>query len=174
MAFAVRLLRKDDDRSSFRSGDPDLDRFFAQYASQNQFRHRIASTYVAENTGRIVGYATVTAGVLETATLARLEGRKFPPYPLPLLKLARLASDERERGKGIGKGLLRHVLEIALRMSQQIGCVGVFTEAKTEARSFYEGNEFVHLETIERASKAIEMPTPMFLSLRKIEAALEE
>ena len=41
----VRLLRQEDDRSRFRSGQPDLDRFFARYAGQNQFRHHIGSTY---------------------------------------------------------------------------------------------------------------------------------
>lgn len=39
----VRLLRQEDDRSQFRSGQPDLDRFFARYAGQNQFRHHIGN-----------------------------------------------------------------------------------------------------------------------------------
>lgn len=38
----VRRLSKADDRSKFRCGDPDLDRFFHRYAGQNQFRHHIA------------------------------------------------------------------------------------------------------------------------------------
>ena len=43
----VRALRATDDRTTFRSGDPDLDRFLAKYAAQNQFRHHIGTTYVA-------------------------------------------------------------------------------------------------------------------------------
>ena len=35
------------DRTSFRSGDADLDRFFHQFARQHQFRHHLGVTYVA-------------------------------------------------------------------------------------------------------------------------------
>ena len=43
----IRALRPTDDRSSFQSGDEALDRFFHQYAGQNQFRHHLGITYVA-------------------------------------------------------------------------------------------------------------------------------
>ena len=46
-----------DDRTRFRSGDADLDRFFQAYAGQNQFRHHIGTTYVAVE-GRGVSAAT--------------------------------------------------------------------------------------------------------------------
>jgi len=36
----IRRLRASDDRSRFRSDDPDLERFFRSYAGQNQFRHQ--------------------------------------------------------------------------------------------------------------------------------------
>lgn len=37
----IRRLEPRDDRSGFRSGNIDLDRFFQRYAGQNQFRHHI-------------------------------------------------------------------------------------------------------------------------------------
>jgi hypothetical protein len=37
----IRALRELDNRASFRSGDADLDRFFQQFAGQNQFRHHL-------------------------------------------------------------------------------------------------------------------------------------
>ena len=40
----IRALRNTDDRTTFRSGDADLDRFLAKYAGQNQFRHHIGVT----------------------------------------------------------------------------------------------------------------------------------
>jgi hypothetical protein len=43
----IRALREGDDRSGFRSGDPDLDRFFLRFAGQNQFRHHVGVTHVA-------------------------------------------------------------------------------------------------------------------------------
>jgi hypothetical protein len=60
-----RALRESDDRASFRSGDPDPDRFLAKYAGHNQFRHHIGVTYVAVDKDRICGYATVAAGAIE-------------------------------------------------------------------------------------------------------------
>ena len=59
MAAEVRLLRPTDDRSRFRSGNADLDRFFARYAGQNQFRHHVGVTYVAVRDDDILGFATV-------------------------------------------------------------------------------------------------------------------
>ena len=44
VAFKVRRLEPNDDRSTSRSGEPDLDRFFLRYAGQNQFRHHLGTT----------------------------------------------------------------------------------------------------------------------------------
>ena len=44
MAIKIRALRDADDRTTFRSGHADLDRFFAQFAGQNQFRLHIGTT----------------------------------------------------------------------------------------------------------------------------------
>lgn len=47
MTVEVRRLEPHDDRTRFRSGNVELDRFFLRYAGQNQFRHHIGTTYVA-------------------------------------------------------------------------------------------------------------------------------
>ena len=57
----VRVLDPSDDRSHFRSGNIDLDRFFQRYAGQNQFRHHIGTTWVAVRGGSLLGFATVSA-----------------------------------------------------------------------------------------------------------------
>ena len=61
----IRALREQDDRGSFRSGDEDLDRFFRQFAGQNQFRHHLGVTYVAVDGQNILGFATVSAAHVE-------------------------------------------------------------------------------------------------------------
>ena len=61
MGPGVRPLRREDDRSTFRSGDASLDAFFAQYAGQHQFKAHASVTYVVDREDRIAGYATVTA-----------------------------------------------------------------------------------------------------------------
>jgi hypothetical protein len=62
----VRKLEPTDDRSDFRSGNPDLDRFFIHYAGQNQFRHHIGTTYIAVEGDRILGFVTVHRPVIAT------------------------------------------------------------------------------------------------------------
>src|SRR3989440_13083457 len=111
----IRALRESDDRSGLRSGDADLDRFLQKYAGQNQFRHHIGTTYVAVEGDRIAGYVTVAPGHVEIEDLPAAQRKKLPRYPLPVLRLARLAVGETFRGQGLGRQLLRFVLQLALR-----------------------------------------------------------
>lgn len=167
----IRRLREQDDRSQFGSGDDDLDRFFHRFAGQNQFRHHVGVTYVAVDAQRIVGFVTVTAGQLEGDSLPVSLRRKLPGYPLPVLRLARLAVDERARGQGLGKQLLRFVVDLAARMAKDYGCVGIVVDAKRQAIEFYGKYGFVEVVAVEGVSDARPAPTPMFLAMRAIVAA---
>ncbi len=167
----VRRLRESDDRASFSCGDEDLDRFFRRYAGQNQFRSHIGTTYVAVEEGAIVGYATIAPGDLEIDALPEAARKRLPRYPLPILRLARLAVDEREQGRGIGRALLRYVFALALEMSVTYGCLGVAVDAKASAVGFYEAYGFFPLEVVEGQQQARPQPTVLFLPLDEIEAA---
>jgi GNAT superfamily N-acetyltransferase len=169
----IRPLARGDDRSGFSCGHPDLDRFFEHYAGQNQFKLHLAVTYVALAEARIVGFAAVAASSLERASVpsARLRTR-LPGYPLPVLRLARLGVDTRAQGLGIGKALLRHVLTLAVEQRDRIGCVGVVTDAKSEAVTFYQGLGFVAVEGAREGLLHGE-PLPMFLAIDTIASARE-
>lgn len=169
----IRALRESDDREGFRSGDADLDRFLHKYAGQNQFRHHIGTTYVAIEENRIAGFATVAPGHLEVEDFPPRLRTKLPRYPLPILRLARLAVDQSMRGRGVGKTLLRFVLRLSLRMAADFGCTGVVVDAKPEAVSFYEQFGFAPLEVVEGQSQARPAATAMFLPLREIAAAIK-
>lgn len=169
----IRPLAREDDRSDFSCGQPDLDRFFEHYAGQNQFKLRLAVTYVATVAGRIAGFATVAASSIDRAEVpsARLR-KRLPSYPLPVLRLARLAVDTRARGLGLGRALLRHVLLLSIAQRDSLGCIGVVTDAKDEARAFYEALGFVALAGVREGLVAGE-PTPMFLGMESIIAVAE-
>jgi GNAT superfamily N-acetyltransferase len=169
----IRPLRPDDDRGGFSCGQPDLDRFFHHYAGQNQFRLHLAVTYVAVAERRIVGFATVSAGSLERRTLPspRMR-RRLPGYPLPVLRLARPGVDERAQGLGVGRALLRHVLALALGQRDSVGCVGVVTDAKPEAATFYARYGFAPLEGV-REGALHGGATPLFLAVGAVAAARE-
>jgi GNAT superfamily N-acetyltransferase len=168
----IRALREDDDRAAFRSGDADLDRFFQRFAGQNQFRHHLGVTYVAAEDRTILGFATVAAAHVEIDDLPVVVRRKLPRYPLPVLRLARLAVDQSAQGQGLGLQLLRFVLRLALQMADDYGCVGVVVDAKPDAEAFYTKYGFVAVAAVEGRSDARPAPTPMFLSIRAIREAV--
>ncbi len=164
----VRLLEDHDDRSGFDSGNIDLDRFFRKYAGQNQFKHHVGVTYVATEGSSILGFVTVAPGSIEIEHLPAKARRKLPTYPLPVLRIARMASSRAARGIGIGELLLEFSLQLAREMSARFGCVGVVVDAKEEAVSFYEGCGFEPFDVLEGGSEARPMPQPLFLPLGSI------
>ncbi len=167
MPVNVRQLAPRDDRTGFRSGNIDLDRFFLRYAGQNQFRHHIGTTYVAvdEAGGQIKGFATVAASQLTVAALPQSRRRHLPAYALPVLRLARLAVDERYQGQGVAQALLRAVFELAWKMAADMGCLGVLVDAKPEAVGFYEKLGFIAVEAEAGQLGDRPEPLPMFLEL---------
>lgn len=169
----IRPLDRGDDRGGFSCDEPALDRFFQHYAGANQFKLKLGVTYVAVADRRILGFATVTAGSIDRHQLpSARQRRRMPAYPLPILRLARLGVDRAAQGDGIGRRLLRHVLELAVSQRDSVGCVGVVTDAKPGAIAFYEKLGFMPLEGV-REGPLHGLPTPMFLDIHTIAAALE-
>jgi GNAT superfamily N-acetyltransferase len=169
VALEIRKLTPEHDRTAFRSGNADLDRFFARYAGQNQFRHHIGTTYVAIDTvGVIAGFATVAASELSPAAMPAPKRKQLPRYPLPVLRLARLAVDERFKGQGVGSELLRAVLVLASRMADDVGCVGVVVDAKPDAVAFYDKLGFIRLDVVAGELGDRPQPVPMFLELGQL------
>jgi GNAT superfamily N-acetyltransferase len=167
----VRPLRPEDDRTRFSSGDVELDRFFQRYAGQNQFKHHIGTTYIAVDDTTIWGYATVSMAHLEVADLPREMTKGWPRYPLPVLRLARLAVARPAQGQGIGGALLYSVFQLALSQAASVGCIGVLVDAKPQAIAWYTRYGFTALDVLEGGSAARPRPTAMFLPLRTIQAA---
>jgi GNAT superfamily N-acetyltransferase len=170
----IRRLEPADDRTHFRSGNIELDRFFQRYAGQNQFRHHIGTTYLACNdSGAILGYATLSASELTVSRLPGTRRKKLPAYPLPVLRLARLAVDENYRGQGVAKELLRAVFVLAHKMASDMGCVGVVVDAKPDAVEFYRKFGFIRIDLAAGALGDRPEPLPMFLELGAIPAPRE-
>ena len=167
-AIEIRALRKSDDRSSFCSGNIDLDRFFQRFAGQNQFRHHIGTTYVAIVGKQIAGFVTISSGEMVTEALQTAIKRRLLNYPLPVLRMVRLAVDEKFQGTGLGKRLLKTVFMLALDMRNRYGCVGVVVDAKPEAVGYYNSIGFTELELISGELGDRLQPVPMFLPVAAI------
>jgi len=168
MSVTIRRLEPGGDRDRFCSGHPDLDRFFHRFAGQNQFRHHVGVTYIAVEDDAILGFVTVSPSEIEIDALPADRRRRLPRYPLPTLRLARLAVAQSAQGRGIGQAVLRFALTLARRMADEIGCVGVVVDAKPEAQTFYLRYGFESMSAIEGVLLDRPEPTPMFLPLSAI------
>ena len=110
----------------------------------------------------------MTVGHVEIENLPSGLRKKLPDYPLPILRLARLAVDRNAQGKGVGEHLMRTVFSVAIELREKLGCVGVVVDAKRGAENYYSRYGFVKLEVIEGALEERPAPKPMFLSLSAV------
>ena len=135
--FTIEPLRLAHRRAAFSCGEPALDEYIRQYARQQQARGP-NRTYVAlaANAGDIAGYYSINAASVLTAELPA--DLKLPRYPVPVLRIGRLAVDTRFQGRGLGQLLLRHSFNLVLEMAERVGIFAVVVDAKhTQAAAFY-------------------------------------
>lgn len=168
MTLEVRRLEPSDDRASFRSGNPDLDRFFHRYAGQNQFRHHLGTTWIALEGQSIRGFVTMNPGEIRASALPEGRLARLPAYPLPVLRIARLAVAEDAQGQGVGSALLRAAFVAARKLAADYGCVGVLVDAKPEAVAFYARFGFESIPLLAGELGDRPMPVTMFLELGAI------
>jgi len=169
----IRRIGQKDDTASFACGNIELDTYLKTYARQNQFRHYIGTTYVAVNDEGILGYVSLSAGSIYAEEISDALRRKLPQYPLPILRLTRMAVDHRHQGRGIGRALLRFVFEQTLFQKTHVGCFGLVVDAKKESIGFYESFGFMPFGL--RAGELDIRPfaQSMFLSTQVIERAMD-
>lgn len=169
MPVVVRQLREADDRSAFRSGHEELDRFFHRFAGQNQFRLHIGTTYVAvDDEGEIAGFATVASCSINVRELPRQLIKRLPTYPIPALRLARMAVAAESQRRGIGSMLLKAVFLLARDQAHKTGCAFVVVDAKPGAEAYYKRWGFEALPVLAGELDARPAPRPMFLELGAI------
>jgi predicted N-acetyltransferase YhbS len=167
----IRPLKPTDDVAGFACGEPDLDRFLKKYAALNQYRDHIGTTYVVVEGDEVFAFVTVSPASLDRDAVPQAVAAEAPGYPMPILRLARLAVDARVQGQGVGRNLMRFVCELATVMARDCGSAGVVVDAKPGAVDFYKKFGFAELEVLVGASGARPTPTPMFLPMGEIEAA---
>ena len=168
---AIRRLRAGDDTSSFRCGDPEYDLFLQRYAGQNQDRLFVGATYAALDGPRVVGYVTVAVGQIDRDDGPVEFQGGLPRYPLPVLRLARLAVDEAFQGRGLGRRLAAYSFAVALQVRAAAGCVGVVVDALPGREGFYGDLGLVEIELTSGQSSIRPQPVAMFLPLASVEAA---
>lgn len=138
------------DRSKFDCGNEELNNYLKKYLAQN-IKKNLIKAYVAteQDTGRILGYYTLSSSSIAMQTLDESLLKGLPKYPIPAVLIGRLASDVATRGKGlrIGGKLLIHALKNSLELSERLGILLVIVDAKDGAKSFYQHYGFVPIRS---------------------------
>ena len=142
---AIEALASQHDRRSFSCGVEALDTYLKRFARQHAQAH-ISRSYVAAQGVAVRGFYSLAMSGVRRDQLPPKYLDRFPNFPLPVARLARLAVDLNHQRQGLGELLLSDALQRCLEISTAIGMLGVVVDAKDEtARSWYERYEFERL-----------------------------
>jgi GNAT superfamily N-acetyltransferase len=145
MLVIEQLHAKGHDRAAFACGEPSLDTYLREQATQHH-RAGIATTHVLVDDaapGNVLGYYTLSAAQLLLTDLQETDRRRLPRYPVPAIRMARLAVALAEQGKGRGDFLLAHAVARCLSLRDHLGVRVLVVDALHEkVAKFYRAYGF--------------------------------
>lgn len=141
MALAIEELDpKRHDRAGFDCGVEPLNRYLRTLATQHRIKG-IATTFVLVDGAApemILGYYSLSAASLAFERLSDADRAALPSYPIPAVRIGRLATSAAHRGRRFGELLLQNAIKRALSARHTLGVYAVLVEAKdTAAEEFY-------------------------------------
>lgn len=141
MTLAVEELdAKRHDRAAFDCGVEVLNRYLKTLAGQHRAKG-FATTFVLIDAGQprsILGYYSLSAAQLAFEQLEPQDRRGLPQYPIPAVRIGRLATALSARGRGLGGLLLQNAIKRCLIARATLGIYAVVVEAKdAAAEAFY-------------------------------------
>lgn len=137
--WIVNLLNNEHNRTHFDCGEIVLNDYLQKLAGQHS-KSNISKTFIAttsDDPEKILGFYTLSTGSITFDSLPQ-QFKKLPKYPIPILRIGRLAVDKSWQGQGIGEYLLMDALNRSATHAKEIGMIGVVVDAKHEAaKNFY-------------------------------------
>ncbi|OBQ08131.1 MAG: acetyltransferase [Anabaena sp. LE011-02] len=153
-------------RDNFDCGVSELNEYLKKYAKQND-KKGIAKTWIAildDKEGDALGYYSISMAELKQDTLPEDYRQKLPRYPLPVIRIGKLAVDKSMQGKGLGETLLVDALTRGIRLADDIGVYGFTVDAINEnAKNFYLSYGFIPL---------CDQQLSLFISLKNLKGLL--
>ena len=145
MLAVERLDGRRHDRARFSCGEPALDRYLRELASQHQ-RNGVSTTHVLvdpSNRSAILGYYSLSAAQVLLSDLSEGDRRRLPRYPVSAARIGRLAVASASQGRGHGAHLLAHAVERCLQLRGELGIAVIVVDALHEqAARFYRAYGF--------------------------------
>lgn len=145
MLVIEQLKPKRHDRDGFACGDPTLDVYLRQQAAQHH-RDGISTTHVLVDNAdprRILGYYSLSAAQLLLTDLQQADRKRLPNYPVPAIRMGRLAVSASAQGKGQGDCLLANAVARCLVLREQLGVRVLLVDAlNANAARFYRAYGF--------------------------------
>ncbi|MFO1061100.1 MAG: GNAT family N-acetyltransferase [Dongiaceae bacterium] len=124
------------DLTSFSSGVAVLDEWLKRRARTNQVSGA-SRTFVVADAARVVGYYAIASGAI-TASEVVGRFRRNMPDPIPVAVLGRLAVDQSQQGRGVGRALFRDCALRVAHAASTIGIRGIVVHAiSDQAKAFY-------------------------------------
>ena len=149
MAFVFSEISKKHERDGFDCEIEPLNTYLKRFARQNH-ENDISVTIVATDEGdskTVLGYYSVSSGETAFNDLPTDIGKKLPKYPVPIMRIGRLAVDKTQKGKGLGRELLVDALPRALKAADLMGVFAVVVDARNDAaKSFYKKYGFTEFK----------------------------
>lgn len=122
-----------------------LNDFLSRYALKNDSLG-IGKTFVAVNSeNEICGYFTLATAQIAFENVPENYQTKLPKYPIPAIRIARLAVNKKLQGQGIGKFLLSEAFKKIVAVSEIVGLKFIIVDAKETSKTFYEQYGFIKL-----------------------------
>ena len=144
----IELLDKSHDRTQFDCGIPVLNTYLQKTARQH-ISKGMSRTFVLvnnDNPKTILGFYTLSICEIESDYLPREIAKKYPDQ-VPAVKLARLAVSIKHQQKGYGNYLIGSAVEKVILISENVGIIGLFVDAKdNHAKGYYEQFGFISLQ----------------------------
>lgn len=127
----------------FDSGTEVLNEFLSRYSLKNDALG-IGKTFVAfDGNEDVAGYFTLATAQVFYEDIPDEYRGKLPRYPIPSLRIARLAVAKNLQGKGIGKWLLAQAFLKIVHVAEITGLYFIIVDAKETSKSFYERYGFI-------------------------------
>lgn len=132
--------------SKFDCGAEELNLYLKRFAKKND-KLGVGKTYVLLESSPALGFYTLSMAQIEFKALPKASQAKLPRYPIPAVRIGRLAIDLSAQGKGLGEFLLMDALSRAVRVSEEIAVFAVIVDAKdSQAKDFYLKYGFIPLQ----------------------------